>query len=43
MPQVGFETTIPMFVRAKTVHTLDGAATVIVEVNHTRPESDYGH
>jgi hypothetical protein len=24
MPRVGFETTIPVFERAKTVHTLDG-------------------
>jgi hypothetical protein len=29
MPQVGFEPTIPAFERAKTVHTLDRAATVI--------------
>jgi hypothetical protein len=29
MPRVGFEPTIPAFERAKTVHTLDGAATVI--------------
>jgi hypothetical protein len=29
MPQVGFEPTIPVFVRAKTVHILDRAATVI--------------
>jgi hypothetical protein len=29
MPRVGFETTIPVFERAKTVHALDGAATVI--------------
>jgi hypothetical protein len=29
MPQVGFEHTIPMFERAKTVHALDRAATVI--------------
>jgi hypothetical protein len=28
MPQVGFETTIPEFERAKTVHALDHAATV---------------
>jgi hypothetical protein len=26
MPRVGFETTIPVFGRAKTIHTLDGAA-----------------
>jgi hypothetical protein len=29
MPQVGFEPTIPEFQRAKTVHALDVAATVI--------------
>jgi hypothetical protein len=29
MPQVGFETTIPMFERVKTVHAFDCAATVI--------------
>jgi hypothetical protein len=29
MPRVGFEPTIPVFERAKRVHVLDGAATVI--------------
>jgi hypothetical protein len=29
MPRVGFEPTIPVFERAKTVHALDGAATEI--------------
>jgi hypothetical protein len=29
MPQVGFEPMIPVFERAKTVHALDSAATVI--------------
>jgi hypothetical protein len=29
MPGVGFETTIPVFERAKIFHTLDGAAVVI--------------
>jgi hypothetical protein len=29
MPLVGFETLIPVFARAKTVHALDRAATVI--------------
>jgi hypothetical protein len=29
MPRVGFEPTIPVFERAKTVHALDGATTVI--------------
>jgi hypothetical protein len=29
MPRVGFEPTIPAFERAKTVHVLDCAATVI--------------
>jgi hypothetical protein len=29
LPQVGFETTVPVFERAKTVHVLEGGATVI--------------
>jgi hypothetical protein len=29
MPQVGFDPTIPVFERAKTVHVLDRVATVI--------------
>jgi hypothetical protein len=29
MPRVGFEPTIPVFARAKTVHALDRAVTVI--------------
>jgi hypothetical protein len=29
MPQVGFESTVPVFERAKTVDALDRAATVI--------------
>jgi hypothetical protein len=29
MPEAGYEPTIPMFERAKTVHVLDRAATVI--------------
>jgi hypothetical protein len=29
MPEEGFETTIPVFERAKTVHALDRAVTVI--------------
>jgi hypothetical protein len=29
MPQVGFEATIPVFERAKTVHALDREATAI--------------
>jgi hypothetical protein len=32
MPQVEFEPTTPVFERAKTVHTLDRAATVIGEI-----------
>jgi hypothetical protein len=31
MPQVKFEPTIPVFERAKTVHDLDHAATVITD------------
>jgi hypothetical protein len=30
MPRVGFELTIPVFERAKTVHALESAATVVV-------------
>jgi hypothetical protein len=30
MPQVGFEPTIPVFERTKTVRALDGAAAVLV-------------
>jgi hypothetical protein len=35
MPRVGFEPTIPAFERAKTVHALDRAATVIGCVTET--------
>jgi hypothetical protein len=35
MPSVGFETTIPAFERAKTVHVLDRTATVIgIDTEH---------
>jgi hypothetical protein len=34
MPQGGFEPTIPVFERAKTVHALDHAATVIGRILH---------
>jgi hypothetical protein len=40
MPRVGFEPTIPVFVRAKTVHALDRAATVIGYFKHTHIEWD---
>jgi hypothetical protein len=33
MPRVGFESTIPVFERAKTVHASDRAATVIGREN----------
>jgi hypothetical protein len=33
MPRVGFEPTIPVFEREKTVHALDRAATVIGSFN----------
>jgi hypothetical protein len=36
MPRVGFERTIPAFEPAKTVHALDGSATVIVSENKLR-------
>jgi hypothetical protein len=40
MPQVGFEHATPMFERAKRVHALDGAATVIgSQVNITGSET----
>jgi hypothetical protein len=35
MPQVGFEPTIAVFARAKTVHALDVAATVIRLIRYT--------
>jgi hypothetical protein len=35
MPRVGFEPRIPVFERAKMVHTLDGSATVIGLLNFT--------
>jgi hypothetical protein len=38
MPQVEFEPTIPVFERAKTVHALDRAATVIGDLLHTHPK-----
>jgi hypothetical protein len=34
MPVIGFEPTIPVFKRAKTVHASDRAATVIGLVTH---------
>jgi hypothetical protein len=34
MPQVGFEPTMPALERAKTVHALDGAATVACNERH---------
>jgi hypothetical protein len=36
MPQVGLEATIPVIERAKTVHDLDGAATVIGKAHITK-------
>jgi hypothetical protein len=35
MPRVGFESTIPVFERAKMVHALDVVATVIGSVIHS--------
>jgi hypothetical protein len=37
MPQVGFEPTIPVFKRAKTVHDFDRPATVVGRYGHTFP------
>jgi hypothetical protein len=34
MPQVGFEPMIPVFDRAKTFHTLDRVATVVVQLHN---------
>jgi hypothetical protein len=45
MPQMGFELTIPMFERAKTVQSLDRAATVIGASFHNATEflkTDHG-
>jgi hypothetical protein len=39
MPQVGFEPTIPVFERAKTVHVLDRAATSVGRL--TKPTAKY--
>jgi hypothetical protein len=38
MPRVAFEPTIPVFERTKTVHALDGAATVIGVHPHYSPK-----
>jgi hypothetical protein len=40
MPRVGFEPTIPVFERAKTVHALDRAAAVIGVLNITDPDNE---
>jgi hypothetical protein len=37
MPRVGFEPTIPVFGRAKTVHEFDHGATVIGVSNRQEP------
>jgi hypothetical protein len=39
MPRVGFEPTIPAFERAKAIHGLDRAATVIGKVNYYGSEN----
>jgi hypothetical protein len=36
MPRVEFEPTTPVFERAKIVHALDGAATVIGKINYAK-------
>jgi hypothetical protein len=41
MPQVGFESRIPAFERAKTVHALDRAATVIGTPKYTYRRQNY--
>jgi hypothetical protein len=40
MPRVGFEPTIPVFERAKTVHALDRAAVVIGNAPYRDVETD---
>jgi hypothetical protein len=40
MPQVGFETTIPVLERAKTAHVLDRAANVIGIMNDYKDGND---
>jgi hypothetical protein len=49
MPEVGFEPTIPVLERAKTVHVLDSAATATVPILKTKgcsmrylPSHDHG-
>jgi hypothetical protein len=39
MPLAGFEPTIPVFERAKTVHALDSEATVIGTTAHLKPQN----
>jgi hypothetical protein len=41
MPQVGFESTIPVFQRAKTFHDLDRAAAVIGQVKTARKKESF--
>jgi hypothetical protein len=43
IPQLGFEPTIPVFERAKTVHALDGAAIVIGLSNSDVPKMHINH
>jgi hypothetical protein len=43
MPEVGFKPTIPVFERAKTVHALDRAATVIGNAQFNYPKYDVIH
>jgi hypothetical protein len=43
MLRVGYELTIPMFERAKTVHALDGAATLIGTFYHLHILNDMGY
>jgi hypothetical protein len=41
MPQVGFELMIPVFERAKIVHALDGAKTVIGKFLYSYSQYEY--
>jgi hypothetical protein len=43
MPQVGFEPTISVFERVKTVHALDRAATVIGSIKLNKPQLPKGN
>jgi hypothetical protein len=43
MPRMGFGPTIPVFERAKNVHALDGAETLIGSESHSMNNIDNGN